>query len=239
MPDALATGLLATPRISSLAAHFDPCLCYLLFPAYFPICILSWIYPDLVFFFLFFFFQIYFFLAALGLHCCTCVFCSYGRWRLLSSRLSLQWHLFLQSMVSRCVGLVAPRKPGPGVEPVSPAFAGGFLTTRPPGKPWPYFLIAKLPIILKVKVRSDQIRSAAQSCPTPCDPMNRSTPGLPVHHQPPEFTQTHVHRVSDAIQPSHPLSSPSPPAPNPSQHQSLFQWVNSVHEVAKVLEFQL
>ena len=68
-----------------------------------------------------------------------------------------------------------------------------------------------------------QIRSVAQSCPTLCDPMNRSTPGLPVHHQLPEFTQTHVHRVSDAIQPSHPLSSPSPPAPNPSQHQSLFQ----------------
>ena len=56
-----------------------------------------------------------------------------------------------------------------------------------------------------------------------CDPMNRSTPGLPVHHQLPEFTQTHVHRVGDAIQPSHPLSSPSPPAPNPSQHQGLFQ----------------
>ena len=64
-------------------------------------------------------------------------------------------------------------------------------------------------------------------------------PGLPVHHQLPEFTQTHVHRVSEAIQPSHPLSSPSAPAPNPSQHQSLFQSVNSSHEVAKVLEFQL
>ena len=70
---------------------------------------------------------------------------------------------------------------------------------------------------------SDQIRSVAQLCPTLCDPMNRSTPGLPVHHQLPEFTETHVHRVGDAIQPSHPLSSPSPPAPNPSQHQSLFQ----------------
>ena len=68
-----------------------------------------------------------------------------------------------------------------------------------------------------------KIRSVTQSCPTLCDPMNRSTPGLPVHHQLPEFTQTHVHRVSDAIHPSHPLSSPSPPAPNPSQHQSLFQ----------------
>ena len=69
--------------------------------------------------------------------------------------------------------------------------------------------------------------------------MNCSTPGLSVHHQLPEFTQTHVHWVSDAIQPSHPLSSPSPPALNPSQHQSLFQWVNSSNEVAKVLEFQL
>ena len=67
-----------------------------------------------------------------------------------------------------------------------------------------------------------------------CDSMNRSTPGLPVHHQLPAFTQTYVHRVSDAIQPSHPLLSPSPPAPNPSQHQSLFQWVNSSNEVAKV-----
>ena len=86
---------------------------------------------------------------------------------------------------------------------------------------------------------SVQFSSVAQSCPTLCDPMNRSTPGLPVHHQLLEFTQTHVHRVGDAFQPSHPLSSPSPPAPNPSQHQGLFQWVNSSHEVAKVLEFQL
>ena len=91
----------------------------------------------------------------------------------------------------------------------------------------------------KPEISSVQFNSVAQSCPTLCDPMNRSTPGLPVHHQLPEFTQTHVHRISDAIQPSHPLSSPSPPAPNPSQHQSLFQWVNSLYEVAKVLEFQL
>ena len=69
--------------------------------------------------------------------------------------------------------------------------------------------------------------------------MNRSTPGLPVHHQLPEFAQTHVHRVGDANQPSHPLLSPSPPAPDPSQHQGLFQRVNSSHQVAKVLEFQL
>ena len=90
-----------------------------------------------------------------------------------------------------------------------------------------------------ISLLSVQFNSVAQSCPTLCDPMNRSTPGLPVHHKLPEFTQTHVHRVSDAIQPSQPLSSPSPPAPSPSQHQSLFQRVNSSHEVAKVLEFQL
>ena len=68
-----------------------------------------------------------------------------------------------------------------------------------------------------------QFSSFAELCLTLCDPMNHSTPGLPVHHQLPEFTQTHIHLVSDAIQPSHPLSSPFPPAPNPSQHQSLFQ----------------
>ena len=90
-----------------------------------------------------------------------------------------------------------------------------------------------------VDIKSIQFSSVTQSCPTLCDPINHSTPGLPVHHQVPEFTQTHVHQVSDAIQPSHPLSSPSPPAPNPSQHQGLFQWVSSSHEVAKVLEFQL
>ena len=84
-----------------------------------------------------------------------------------------------------------------------------------------------------------QFSSVAQSCPTLCNPLNHSTPGLPVHHQLPEFTQTYAHWVGDAIQPPHPLSSPSPPAPNPSKHQGLFQWVNSSHEVAKVLEFQL
>ena len=79
---------------------------------------------------------------------------------------------------------------------------------------------------------SQSVSSVAQSCPTLCDPMNHSTPGLPVHDQLPEFTQTHVHRVSDAIQPPHPPLSPSPLAPNPSQHQSLFRWVNSSHEVS-------
>ena len=85
---------------------------------------------------------------------------------------------------------------------------------------------------------SQSVSSVTQSCPTLCNPMDCSTPGLPVHHQLPEFTQTQVHRVSDAIQPSHPLPSPSPPALNLSQHQGLFQWVSSSHQVAKVLEFQ-
>ena len=84
-----------------------------------------------------------------------------------------------------------------------------------------------------------QFSSVTQSCPTLCDPMNCCTPGLPVHHQLPESTQTHVHRVTDGIQPSHPMSFPSPPALNLSQHQGLFKWVSVSHWVAKVLEFQL
>ena len=107
--------------------------------------------------------------------------------------------------------------PNPGVKPGSPALQTDALPSEPPVK----------------------FSSVAQSCPTLCDPMNCSTPSLPVYHHLLEFTQTHVRRVGDAIQPSHHLSSPSLPAPNPSQHQSLFQWLNSSHEVAKVLEFQL
>ena len=84
-----------------------------------------------------------------------------------------------------------------------------------------------------------QSSSDAHSCPTLCNPMNHSTPGLPVYHQLPKFTQTHVHRVGDTIQPSHPLSSPSPPAPNPSQHQGLFQWVNSLQRWPKHWSFSL
>ena len=84
-----------------------------------------------------------------------------------------------------------------------------------------------------------QFSSVAQLCLTLCDPMDHSLPGHPIHHQLPGFTQTHIHWVSDAIQPSHPLSSPSPPALNLSQHQGLFKWVSSSHQVAKVLEFQL
>ena len=100
----------------------------------------------------------------------------------------------------------------PGIEPgslMSAALADGFFTTSATGE--------------ALQTLTVQFSSVAQSCPTLCDPMNRSTPGLPAHHQLPELTQTHVHRVRDAIQPSHPRSSPSPPAPNPSQHQSLFQ----------------
>ena len=84
---------------------------------------------------------------------------------------------------------------------------------------------------------SVQLGSVAHSCPILCDPMNCSTPVFPVHHQLPEFTQTQVYQVSDAIQPSHPLV-PFFFCPNPSQHQGLFQWINSSHEVAKILEFQ-
>ena len=105
-------------------------------------------------------------------------------------------------------------------------------TLKTKAKTW--ILIQVLSYFLSV-----QFSSVTQSCLTLCNPMNRSTPGLPVHHQLPKFTQTHAHWVGEAIQPSHPLSSASPPAPNPSQHQSLFQCVNSSHEVAEVLEFQL
>ena len=86
---------------------------------------------------------------------------------------------------------------------------------------------------------SVQFSSVTQSCPNLCDPMDCNTPGLSVYHQLSEFTQTHVHWVGDAIQPSHPLSSPSPPAFNLSQHQDLFKWIHSLHQVAKILEFQL
>ena len=84
-----------------------------------------------------------------------------------------------------------------------------------------------------------QFSSVTQSCPTPCNPTDCSMSGLPVHHKLPEFTQTHVHRVSEAIQPSHPLSSPPSPAFSLSQHQSLFKWASYLHQVAIVLEFQL
>ena len=98
------------------------------------------------------------------------------------------------------------------------------------------------PAIPLLGISTVEFSSVAQSCLTLCDPMNRSTPGLPVHYQLPEFTQTHVHRVSDAIQPSHPLSSPSPPAPNPSQHQSFpmsqhFAWGGQSTGVSALASF--
>ena len=101
--------------------------------------------------------------------------------------------------------------------------------TWSPGRPWGSTLWGIC----------SQFSSVAQSCPTLCNLMNHSTPGLPVHHQLPESTQTHVYWVGDAIQPFNPLSSPSSPALNLSQHQGLFKWVSSSHQVAKVLEFQL
>ena len=112
-----------------------------------------------------------------------------------------------------------------GIEPMSPVLTGRFFSTVPSGES------------LVIQFSSVQLLS----CIWLCDPMDCSKPGLPAHHQLPVFTRTHVHCqwVSDAIQPSHPLSSPSPPALNLSQHQGLFKWVRSSHQVAKVLQFQL
>ena len=101
-----------------------------------------------------------------------------------------------------------------------------------------YSKIISFPIII-IKEYSVQFSSVTQSCPTLSDPVNHNMPGLPVHHQLPESTQTHLHCVRDAIQPSHPLSSTSSPAFSLSQHQALFKWVSSPHIVAKVLEFQI
>ena len=130
--------------------------------------------------------------------------------------------------MSSPVGKVSHHQPGwstpapSSIYPISPSFSP---LPHMPSLPLSH-LGSLYPIIKTHRHRADltvqfSFSSVAQSCL--CDPMNRSTPGLPVHHQLLEFTQTHVHRVSDAIQPSHPLSSPCPPAPNPSQHQSLFQ----------------
>ena len=113
-----------------------------------------------------------------------------------------------------------------GIEPAFPALAGRFFTAETPGKSHQSLGKCKVKPQLDyhfIPIRISPFSSLTQSCLTLCDPMNRSTPGLPVRHQLPEFTQTHAHQVSDAIQPPHPLSSPSPPAPNPSQHQGLFQ----------------
>ena len=108
----------------------------------------------------------------------------------------------------------------------SSCIADGFLTTEPPGKP-------------KERYAAAAAGKSLQLCPTLSDPMECSTPGLPIHHQLPELTQTHAHWVSDAIQPSHPLLFPSLPSFNLSQHQGLFKWVSFSYQVAKLLEFQL
>ena len=115
--------------------------------------------------------------------------------------------------------------PDSGIKPGSPTLQADSLLSEPPEKIVNLNVsgfVGQMGSVATAQL-SVQFSSVAQLCSTLCDPMNRSTPGLPVHHHLSEFTQTHVHQVRDAIQPSHPLSSPSPPAPNPSQHQGLFQ----------------
>ena len=125
-----------------------------------------------------------------------------------SGRYLVKFRAVMNLVIWVCVA--PPSTPSPPSSPPPPIQVSRLVCATPwtPQRPAPRIL---------------QFSSVAQSCPTLGDPMNRSTPGLPVHHQLPEFTQTHVHPVRDAIQPSHSRSSPSPPAPNPSQHQSLFQ----------------
>ena len=169
----------------------------------------------------------------------------FNLWILFSVQVCMCRYLSLPFLCPCCM-LVGSLMPQPGIEPRPWQWKHRILATRPPGNSLYLTEGRKDQKDLHQSINSliyigcsIQFSSVAQSYPSLCDSMNCSTPGLPVHHQLPEFTQTHVHWVSDAIQPSHPLSSPSPPAPNPSQHPNLFQWVNSSHEVAKVLEFQL
>ena len=136
---------------------------------------------------------------------------------------SLQTPLFLEFSKQEYWSMQSFPSPGDlpnsGIELGSPASHADSLPSEPPEKPIEILFCC----CSHRFISSDQFSSVAQLCLTLCNPMNRSMPGLPVHHQLPEFTQTHIHQVSDAIQPFHPLSSPSPSAPNPSQHQSLFQ----------------
>ena len=124
--------------------------------------------------------------------------------------------------------------PGCSVKQVSPIFGGREIS---PGKVKEFSKVCLIQKTFLHITLSVQFSSVAQSCPTLCDTMDCSMPGLPVHHQLPELPQTHVHWVSDALQPSHPLSPHS--AFSLYQHQGLFQWASSLHQVAKVLEFQL
>ena len=102
-----------------------------------------------------------------------------------------------------------------------------------------FYQEANAEVLIMTQMSSVQFNSVTQSCPTLCNPMDCSMPGFPVYHHLPDFPHTYVHQVSDAIQTSHPLLSPSPPAINLSQHQGPFQWISSSHKVATVLEFQL
>ena len=124
-----------------------------------------------------------------------------------------------------------------GIEHTSSALAGRFFTSETPGN-----LCACVCVCMYIYIYKIYNQFSLHLCPSVvslCDPMDCSMPGLPVHHQLPEFTQTHVHWVSDAIQPSHHLSSPSPPTFNLSQHQGLFWWVSFSYQVAKGLKLQL
>ena len=158
--------------------------------------------------------------------------------------LSLLKHLLLETWASR------PEKRGEEgreyeslviwvITPLVPDMEWKSLRWNQPLVTWVSLAIMDCMLYLQIHMWVQQFSSVAQSCSTLFDPMDRSTPGFPVHHQLPELAQTHTHWVGDAIQPSHPLSSPSPPVFNPSQHQGLFQWVSSLHLVAKVLELQL
>ena len=130
--------------------------------------------------------------------------------------------------------------PDPGIKPASPTLQVDSLPTELSGKPLMSQKKKTIPGgFSKLYGRSVQLSSVTQSCLTLCNPMDCSMPGFPVHHQLSELDQTHVHQVSDAIKPSHPLSSPSPPSFSLSQHQGLFQGVSSLHQVAKLLGFQL
>ena len=193
--------------------------------------------------------------------CESCSVVSNSLWSLHCSPLGFSVHEILQARILKWVAMPSSRASSQPRDWIQVSWiAGTFFTTEPPGKPMKTGvsrlslfqgifptqgsnrgLLHCRQILYQLSYQGGPVikfTSVTQSCPTLCNPMNCSTPGLPVYHQLLEFTQTHVHRVGDAIQPSHPLSSPSP-APNPSQHQSLCQWVNSLHEVAKVLEFQL
>ena len=154
-----------------------------------------------------------------------------GPWDSPGKNAGVGCHLLLQCMNLKSESEVTQSCPALS-DPMDCSPPGPLSMGFPRQEYWSRVPLPSLQILLLNLIRNDnncylgfclQFSSVAQSCPTLCDPVNHSMPGLPVHHQLPEFTQTHSHRVSDAIQPSHPLSSPSSPAPNPSQNQSLFQ----------------